>query len=449
MWFNKLNKKIIFLTRQSASAKLPFRAYSRRVLLVAYTILAGIVYSLVTLIIADNSYNNWIALLISIDFIALCVIALYLLLNGKVVAGKTTFVIAAIISYFLYANTNTFYAGMQYGWFMILFLIFASYSIVEKKPLILCLITLIVSVIICQITNYEMLSISNVTISGVEFHNTWFLYLNLFTTGIFLYFLSANFYYSYREKEKTNEYLTLQSKKLLKANRDLDKFVYHAAHDIRAPITSMLGLISLGKTEDDLERIRNFFKMQEKTILQLDSYVEQILSVSQVKNSIVEPEHINFKELEILLKNQSHFMFKAKEMKINFIFNYKGEFFSNKLTIQTIINNLLSNSIKYADSDKKESFVDVRFSNSNSFKEGLKVEVLDNGIGIHREDISRITDIFFYNKVMNKGTGYGLYIVKEAVDNLGGDINFDSELGSHTNVTIDLPNTKSVLKNAE
>lgn len=440
MWLSKINKKILLLTRSETREDIPFRAFSRRVLFIAYTVIIGIFYSITNILIASVSYNNWIGFVINLDFIAICIISLYLLLNKKVQAGKTVFIIGAILSYFLYANTNTYNSGMQYGWFMILFLIFTSYSVVEKKPLIICLIGLALGIVISEIADYELISTSTLSLGGVKFHNTAFLIANLVLTAIFLFFLSSNFYYSSKEKDKTNEFLTVQTQKLLKANKELDKFVYHAAHDIRAPLTSMLGLIDLGKNEKDLKRINHFFELQEKTIHQLDSYVEQILSVSRVKHNLANAELINFEELEKLLRNQSQFLFRANEMNINFKIEHKGDFFSNKLTLQTIINNLLSNSIKYADKDKKESFVDVVFSNSTKFKNGLKAEVLDNGIGIHNQDIGKITNIFFYNKVMNKGTGYGLYIVKEAVDNLKGDIKFESELGSHTHVTIDLPN---------
>lgn len=392
-----------------------------------------------------SAYNNWIGFAIHLNFISFSLISLYLLFGGQIGWGKTLFISSAIILYSLYANTNTFEAGMQYGWFVILFLIFALFSVVEKKGLYSSLFILAVCIGITEWANYELISISTLQLGGVETHNRLFLVINLILTSIFLYYLSSNFYKSYREKEKTNEFLTKQTQKLLKANKELDKFVYHAAHDIRAPITSMLGLVSLGKEETDLKRIHNFFRLQEKTINQLDSYVEQILSVSKVKHSQNLNEEIDFIELEQNLLDQSQFMFQANEMSINFKHHFKGQFHSNTLTLKTIVNNLLSNSIKYSDASKKERFVDITFKNSERFEGGLTLTVLDNGIGIPTTDISKITNIFFYNKIMNTGTGYGLYIVKEAVDNLHGDIKFESELGSHTLVTIDLPNSKEII----
>lgn len=107
---------------------------------------------------------------------------------------------------------------------------------------------------------------------------------------------------------------------------------------------------------------------------------------------------------------------------------------SDGLRLKIIINNLISNAIKYSDASKQEMFISIK----TYFSDGLnKIEVSDNGIGINDKDKENIFEMYFgTNK--NKGSGLGLYIVKEAVENIKGEISVFSEsnVGSKFIVTI-------------
>ncbi|TEB41187.1 sensor histidine kinase, partial [Flavobacterium circumlabens] len=95
---------------------------------------------------------------------------------------------------------------------------------------------------------------------------------------------------------------------------------------------------------------------------------------------------------------------------------------SDNLRLKIIISNLLSNAIKYADNSKKEMFISIKtyFSDGSN-----KIEIADNGIGIKEEFKEHIFEMYFgTNK--NKGSGLGLYIVKEAVENIRGNIHVSS-----------------------
>lgn len=105
---------------------------------------------------------------------------------------------------------------------------------------------------------------------------------------------------------------------------------------------------------------------------------------------------------------------------------------SDGLRLKIIISNLLSNAIKYADINKKEMVISVK----TYFDDGYnKIEVSDNGIGIKEEYRDNIFEMYF-----DKGSGLGLYIVKEAVENIQGNISVFSESTIGSKFVVTIPN---------
>jgi signal transduction histidine kinase len=111
-------------------------------------------------------------------------------------------------------------------------------------------------------------------------------------------------------------------------------------------------------------------------------------------------------------------------------------FFTDALRLRIVINNLLSNAIKYVDPKKEKSFVavDMRVADGS-----LEVKVKDNGIGIKEEFKDQIWDIFFRGVSTIPGSGLGLYILKESVKNIKGQVDFESAEGEGTEFVVRLP----------
>ena len=106
------------------------------------------------------------------------------------------------------------------------------------------------------------------------------------------------------------------------------------------------------------------------------------------------------------------------------------------MRIKIIVNNLLSNAIKYADSAKDNSFISIR---AEWKEKGVKLIIEDNGIGIKEDYKDKIWDIFFRGTSTIPGSGLGLYILKESVKNLNGEIDFISKEGEGTTFKIFIP----------
>ena len=109
---------------------------------------------------------------------------------------------------------------------------------------------------------------------------------------------------------------------------------------------------------------------------------------------------------------------------------------TDKSRLQVVITNLLSNAVRYHDSRKKEQYIRLRYQ-ANGGVFSIKVE--DNGQGIAKEYHTRIFEMFYRANEMSKGSGLGLYIVKEALMKLSGSIQLDSTPGIGTIITVRLP----------
>jgi signal transduction histidine kinase len=231
----------------------------------------------------------------------------------------------------------------------------------------------------------------------------------------------------------------IKNENLIIVNSELDRFVYSASHDLRSPITSLKGLIEITALEDDVNQVRNYLEMMHQSLARQDQFISDIIDYSKNKRKEVIMEPVSLKELfnEAILQlmhieNASKIKF-TQELEID-------QIESDGLRLKIIINNLLSNAIKYADCSKQEMFITIK----TYFSEGLnKIEVADNGIGIHDDHKDNIFDMYFgTNK--NKGSGLGLYIVKEAVENIKGDISVFSESTVGSKFIVTIPNSNAI-----
>ncbi|MGO4817929.1 PAS domain S-box protein [Flavobacterium sp. W22_SRS_FP1] len=238
--------------------------------------------------------------------------------------------------------------------------------------------------------------------------------------------------------EKQRE-LELKIEELSKSNSELDRFVYSASHDLRAPLKSMLGLIGIVKrceepnNEDQITRL----EMLNDSVIRLDNFIEDILNYSRNTRMGIVSEEINFGQLIEEIRNSHKFMEGANEIKPLVQIDQKEKFISDKKRIIVIFNNIISNAIKYKDTSKEESFVSI-IVECDSEKAIITIE--DNGIGIAEEKQEKVFDMFYRATKLSNGSGLGMYIVKETLEKLGGSITLESELKSGTKFSIQIPN---------
>ena len=236
-------------------------------------------------------------------------------------------------------------------------------------------------------------------------------------------------------RKKAEENLQGTNQELSKRNTELDNFVYSVSHDLRAPIASVLGLINLAKKDGDVHMKDMYLDMILKSAIQQDHFIMEILDQSRNSRLEVKREEILFRPLIDETFNQLKFATNAgqgveKVIKIN----QDQPFFSDRWRLKVILNNIISNAIRYRNGRDPVIKVNVDIT-----EQAAAVAIEDNGKGIEKDHLPNIYKMFYRATDDGAGSGLGLYIVKEAIEKLNGHINIESEVGKGTTVTLKIP----------
>jgi len=227
---------------------------------------------------------------------------------------------------------------------------------------------------------------------------------------------------------------------LTKINAELDRFVYSVSHDLRAPLSSISGLIQLAERSSDLKETEEYLNLMKGRIVRLEQFIRDIINFSRNVRSEVRPEPVHLKELVQETFDALKFINGADAMSIQDELTNDLVVTTDKTRLQIVLFNLISNAIQYRDPYKNPSY--IRFTSSQD-EENILLQIDDNGIGIDHSHHGSVFNMFYRASENSKGSGLGLYIVKEAMEKLGGSITLQSVRGEGTRFTLTLPVQRS------
>lgn len=236
----------------------------------------------------------------------------------------------------------------------------------------------------------------------------------------------------------SEEQLKSQNQNLRKVNEELDRFVYSASHDLKAPLSSLQGLISLLKIETDHELRDDYYEMMEKSIQRLDQFIRDIIDYSRNTRVELRNNKINVEELIHSVYEDLHYMVHAPEFKTSVSVNQPEAFFSDETRLRIIIRNLLSNALRYGYGKGSPKKIDVTGKVDST---GLTIHIRDYGPGIAMEHHDNIFKMFYRANESSDGTGLGLYIVKETIEKMGGSVQMDTS-DKGTRFSLFIPNAE-------
>lgn len=239
------------------------------------------------------------------------------------------------------------------------------------------------------------------------------------------------------EQKQSEKKLKSQFQELQKRNHELDQFVYSVSHDLRAPLASVLGLINIASLENPPEHLKKYLEMIKGRINRLDSFIKDILNYSRNTRLEIAKEEVDFQKLLNEIEEHVKLIDESNKLDIQISIQEEKSFYSDPTRIAMILNNLYVNAIKYQDLNKPHSYLII---NIIVTAEKAIIKFKDNGIGIPKNQLDKIFDMFFRASTISQGSGLGLYITKEAINKLNGTIKVDSAPGEYTNFQIDLPN---------
>jgi PAS domain S-box-containing protein len=234
---------------------------------------------------------------------------------------------------------------------------------------------------------------------------------------------------------EAEERVRQQNEMLAKTNEELDRFVYSTSHDLRAPLSSVLGLINIMELTPSEEERKQIIGMMRTRVKNLDDFIQEIIDYSRNSRMEVVYEKINFRELYKEVLDNLKFMEEVGQIDMQLELTAE-EFHSDKKRLKVILNNLVSNAIKYHLLRGENPYIQVKMEKTPHH---VAITVEDNGRGIPAESMDKIFDMFYRATEDSKGSGLGLYIVKETVQKMGGKIHVKSDLGAGTTFVLELP----------
>lgn len=223
-------------------------------------------------------------------------------------------------------------------------------------------------------------------------------------------------------------------------NRNLDAFVSKASHEIKGPLNSLKGLSDIAlKTIQDKESLE-YFNYVNKTVQKLSKTVNNMLYFSRAKNIVPEYTEVKLKGFVDEIIGGLVFKEGFDRIKISNRVPEKIILRTDETILNSVIQNLIGNAIKYQDNKKNTSYLDIDLEEKNG---NCILHFKDNGIGIDNMHKSKLFGMFYRATNEAEGTGLGLYIVKLSLEKLGGTIEFESEPGEFTKFTVTIPAKKT------
>jgi len=236
-------------------------------------------------------------------------------------------------------------------------------------------------------------------------------------------------------RKHTEEKLIHTNVELTKRNTELDNFVYSVSHDLRAPIASVLGLINLASKDDNPDMKSIYLDKINQSAIQQDNFIKEILDQSRNSRLEVSRNEIQFEPLINETFSQLEFA-TATGSPVKKIIKVKqtDNFFSDRWRLKVILNNIISNSIRYRNGKDPVIKLNITVDNHKAL-----IEIEDNGRGIPTEHLDKVCNMFYRATDDGAGSGLGLYIVKETIEKLKGTIAIESEIGKGTIVKMEIP----------
>lgn len=231
--------------------------------------------------------------------------------------------------------------------------------------------------------------------------------------------------------------LAEQNQELASTNQELDWLVYCISHDLRAPLASILGLVEVANIEENIADIHTCLGKITEYVERLDNFIHEIMDYSRNKRLEVDYEAIDLEKVVADIIDSLYYMQHQRNITVTTRFSHPGKaFMADARRLKIMLANLLSNAIKYANPAQERPRVEVQLT---CLPGSYVLQVADNGVGIEKQYIDRIFEMFYQADKHAVGSGLGLYIVAQAVKKLKGSIEVRSERWKGTCFTVTLP----------
>lgn len=219
-------------------------------------------------------------------------------------------------------------------------------------------------------------------------------------------------------------------------NREMEIFMYKSSHNLKGPVASIKGLLQLIKEEQEPLGSSPYLEMMDRSIKGLETTLDELMDIARVKQGSLKIEPVDLRQMFDDIGQKLRFMKEWAGIKYSIRVEQEHPFYSDINLLYSILQNLIENSVKYKRL-KNNSKISVKAV------VGLRqaeISVSDNGLGILPQLQERIFEMFYRAHLDSTGTGLGLYLVRNAVQKLGGTIRLESIPEEGSTFELSLPN---------
>lgn len=222
-------------------------------------------------------------------------------------------------------------------------------------------------------------------------------------------------------------------------NEELNTFIYKATHDLKGPISSILGLINVAHADVQDKNALEYINLIGTSAKKLDTILNDLLRISVITHSTPCYTKVNVGRVVEFVKDSVKRMPYSQNVDIVTNINVSQQFSTDEQLLTSVLHNLLDNAVKYKNSRENNPFAKIEAMNH---EEGLQITISDNGCGTPLEMQPQLFNMFFRGNENSNGPGLGLYMVKKAVEKLNGEIKFNSVAGVGSTFVLQIPNSK-------
>ena len=234
-----------------------------------------------------------------------------------------------------------------------------------------------------------------------------------------------------------NSLLSIKNEELQKAYNELDKFAYSVSHDIRGPLSGVMGAIKVVRHLDDVSEIKEMLALMENSVKKLDTFILSMHDYYTVQRGELRIKEIDIEQIVSDLTDIHQGNITANNVQFSTNIDQQEPFWCDEITLKIVLNNLLSNAIKYQKQESNDRQIELNIGVAKGL---ATIYVKDNGIGIPENYLNEIFGLFFRASTQDAGSGFGLYNVKDALIKLNGGIKVSSVLGDGAVFKVTIPN---------